>query len=89
MFGENSSAEADVVTLRTGDTILCRTDVASMALWEGDYVISVAAHSPAGDDIYDWHDSACRLRVLAIDAYSRRGQVGLRTSWSIGVGALR
>src|SRR5207244_13334730 len=59
-----------------------RPMIASLALPEGRYFLTIAAHSAINEEIYDWQDEAHALDVEVIRDVTRVGQLGLSTEWS-------
>jgi lipopolysaccharide transport system ATP-binding protein len=81
--GENGSVKLRPFGMQPGDRATIRVRIASLAVAEGIYALSVAAHSPVTNEMYDWHEAAYEVAVETQYDATRIGPIGLSTSWTL------
>jgi lipopolysaccharide transport system ATP-binding protein len=81
--GENGSVKLRPFALAEGETATIRVHVSSLAVPEGVYALSVAAHSPVTNEMYDWHEAAYEIAVETQYDTTRVGPIGLGTTWAL------
>ena len=83
IFGENTTVSMPPLVMNTGDTLLCRLAIESLALHEGRYYLTVEAQSPTTNSVYDAHEAAYAFEIEAPQEYNRVGVLGLKTRWTL------
>jgi hypothetical protein len=81
--GENGSVKLRPFGLQKGETATVRIHISSLAVPEGIYALSVAAHSPVTNEMYDWHEAAYELAVETQYDATRMGPISLGTTWTL------
>src|SRR5262249_46482813 len=83
LFGENSSVKARPIQLGPCESAVFKAVIESLALPEGRYYVTVAAHSAVTQEIYDWHEAAYPIEISVAEDMTRVGRLGLSTRWTV------
>jgi hypothetical protein len=83
LFGENGAVKVQIVRLGPGDRARFHLVIESLPLSAGRYFLTVAAHSPFTQEIYDWHEAAYPFEISVAEDMTRSGPIGLSTRWSV------
>jgi ABC-type polysaccharide/polyol phosphate transport system ATPase subunit len=83
VYGENSGLKISPFDVNAGESLLLRVRIASLALTPGQYRLTVGVQSLIGLHVFDWHENAYEVDVIALDDPSRTGQLGLLAQWEL------